>query len=110
MPTEIFDQVAEEIDAAYGADDSQSSVVYGNKWFNSLPHLNVEVLVGLPNSYSDLYVNIPSVIPPSPWDVEAKRRSYAQLTTPEQNRRFDEFLRELRAVYEVDKGKEADAA
>ena len=65
-----------------------------------MPSLNVEVSVGLSNSYSDIWVNIPDVYPPSAEDVELQQRGYAQLTDPNYSQRLDRFLDNIRAMIE----------
>ena len=87
MPTETLDRVTEEPGTVFNdTNDGQALLTrgprsgLGNRWFNAQPSLKIEVLVGLPNSYSDLWVNIPDVIPPSAEDVECQQRGYAQET------------------------------
>lgn len=107
MQTETLDRVVDEPEAVfYDADDEQISMIHGprsgvgNRWFNALPSLNIEVLVGLPNSYSGLWVNVPDVYPPSAEDVELQQRGYAQLTDPKYSQRLDKFLDNIREMIE----------
>ena len=87
MPTGTLDQVIDGSETVfYETDDERVSLIHGprsgvgNRWFNALPSLNVEVSVGLSNSYSDIWVNIPDVYPPSAEDVELQQRGYAQIS------------------------------
>ena len=86
MPTETLDRVTEGPGTVFNdTNDAQALLTRGPRSglgnrFNVQPSLKIEVLVGLPNSYSDLWVNIPDVIPPSAEDVECQQRGYAQET------------------------------
>lgn len=122
MATETLDRVTEEFKTTFDdTDDSPFSLTrgprsrFGNKWFNkrlAQSGLEIEILVGLPNSLSDLWVNIPSVVPPCAEDVERRQRGYAQLTDPEYSRRLNKFLDDIKTVmtYEEYQEEETDAA
>lgn len=65
MPTETLDRVTEGPGTVFNdTNDGQALLTRGPRSglgnrFNVQPSLKIEVLVGLPNSYSDLWVNIP---------------------------------------------------
>lgn len=119
MPIATVESVTEETTDIVGTDDSQTATTCdsssrkgrgGNRWFDALPSLDVKILVGLPGSLSDLWVNIPDVFPESAETIERRKRGYAQLHDPDYSRRLNKFLDDIKKVRENNQKEDPDAA